>query len=312
MLSHSGYEQDKEIAARTRGVDVIVGGHSHTYLSSADPKASGPYPTFVNGVAIVQAYAYGKFLGRIDVTFDDEGRVVRASGEPLLMDAAVAEEAGVKARIAEAAVPLEEIRRQVVAESLAPIDGDRASCRARECEMGNLVADAMLARVRDQGIQIAIQNGGGLRASIDAGPVTMGEILTVLPFQNTLSTFQLTGAQVIEALENGVSQVEEGAGRFPQVAGLRFVWSPARPAGSRILSVEVLEDGAFVPIDPQKVYGVVSNNFMRAGGDGYKVFTRAMNAYDFGPGLEEVVAGYLAAQQGGYRPYLDGRIRQEG
>jgi 5'-nucleotidase / UDP-sugar diphosphatase len=94
--------------------------------------------------------------------------------------------------------------------------------------MGNLVADAMLDRVKDQGVTIAIQNGGGLRASIDAGEVTMGEVLTVLPFQNTLATFEATGQQIIDALENGVSQVADGAGRFPQVAGLKFTVEPAR------------------------------------------------------------------------------------
>ncbi|RMF35594.1 MAG: multifunctional 2',3'-cyclic-nucleotide 2'-phosphodiesterase/5'-nucleotidase/3'-nucleotidase [Alphaproteobacteria bacterium] len=307
VLSHSGYAVDQRIAAETTGVDIIVGGHSHTYLSNVSDRASGPYPTWVNGVAIVQAYAYGKFLGRLDVVFDDDGKLKSATGEPLIMDAAISEDAGVKARIAEAAKPLEEIRNHVVAQAAAPIDGEREHCRTRECEMGNLVADAMLARVKGQGIDVAIQNGGGLRASIDAGPVTMGEVLTVLPFQNTLSTFQLTGAQIVEALENGVSQVEEVAGRFPQVAGMKYVWDPKQPAGQRIVEVLVKGPDGFAPIDPDKLYGVVANNYMRAGGDGYKVFKQALKAYDYGPGLEEVVADYLAASNG-YTPYLDGRI----
>ena len=92
----------------------------------------------------------------------------------------------------------------------------------------------MLDRVKDQGVTIAIQNGGGLRASIDAGEVTMGDVLTVLPFQNTLSTFNLTGADVVAALENGLSQVEEGAGRFPQVAGLTYRLGPGGRAVRRV------------------------------------------------------------------------------
>jgi hypothetical protein len=95
------------------------------------------------------------------------------------------------ARVAELAAPIEELKVKVIGESADAIEGSREVCRAMECPMGNLVADAMLDRVKDQGIQIAIQNGGGLRASIDAGEVTMGEVLTVLPFQNTLATFQL-------------------------------------------------------------------------------------------------------------------------
>ena len=140
----------------------------------------------------------------------------------------------------------------------------------------------------------------------------MGEVLTVLPFQNTLATFQLKGRDVIAALENGVSQVEDGAGRFPQVAGLRFSWTRARPAGEgRIINAEVFQDGTWVPLDPEKTYGVVSNNYMRGGGDGYRVFADAgMNAYDYGPGLEEVVADYISDIQGGYAPFTDGRIRE--
>jgi len=174
--------------------------------------------------------------------------------------------------------------------------------------MGVLVSEAMLARTRDQGMQVAIQNGGGLRASIDAGPVTMGEVLTVLPFQNALATFTLTGAQIVAALENGVSDVEGGAGRFPQVAGMRFAWDPQAAAGARVLSVEIAGADGFQPLDPAARYGVVSNNFMRAGGDGYAVFASdGKDAYDFGPGLEDVLADYIAANSP-FTPMIDDRI----
>ena len=150
---------------------------------------------------------------------------------------------------------------------------------------------------------MAIQNGGGLRASIDAGEVTMGEVLTVLPFQNTLSTFHVTGATIVAALENGVSQVEEGAGRFPQVAGMTFTVDLTQEPGSRISDVMV--GGA--PVEMDKVYGAVSNNYVRNGGDGYKMFRDAENAYDFGPDLADVTAEYLA-EKAPYQPYSDGRI----
>lgn len=303
VLSHSGYRVDQAVAANTTGVDVIVGGHSNTYLSNASESAEGPYPTMVGSTAIVSAYAYGKFLGELNVTFDDEGTITEATGEPIIMDGTVSEDEATVARIAEAAMPLEEIRNKVVAETAMEIVGVREECRAMECAMGNLIADAMLARVKGQGIEIAIQNGGGIRASIDAGPVTMGEVLTVLPFQNTLSTFQVDGATIVAALENGVSQYEEGAGRFPQVAGISFVVDPAAEAGSRVSDVMV--GGG--PIDLAKVYGVVSNNYVRNGGDGYKMFQGAMHAYDFGPDLADVTAEFIAANAP-YMPYKDGRI----
>lgn len=308
VLSHSGYEVDKAVAAKTTGVDVIVGGHTNTYLSNLSDKAEGRYPTMVGSTAIVSAYAYGKFLGELNVVFDDEGVILSAFGEPLILDNEVAQDGETVDRIAELAIPLDEIRNKVVAQTTEAIDGDRANCRAMECQMGNLVADAMLDRVAGQGVTIAIQNGGGLRASIDAGEVTMGEVLTVLPFQNTLATMQLKGAGVVAALESGVSKMEEGAGRFPQVAGLKFTVDASKPANERISDVMVKNGDEWVPIDPEAVYGVVTNNFMRSGGDGYSVFSdEGMNAYDYGPGLEEVVADYMAAA-GDYVPYVDGRI----
>ncbi len=214
------------------------------------------------------------------------------------------------ARVKELAKPIEELRTKVIGKTEAPIDGSRESCRAKECEMGSLVADAMLDRVKGQGVTVAITNGGGLRASIDGGDVTMGEVITVLPFQNTLSTFQLKGADIRAALENGLSQVEEGGGRFPQVAGLRFSFDRSKPAGSRLVSVEVEDGGAFAALDPEKTYSLVSNNFMRGGGDGYAVFKdKGENAYDYGPGLETVLADYLAAHQP-FKPYTSGRITE--
>ena len=177
--------------------------------------------------------------------------------------------------------------------------------------MGNLVADAMLDRVKDQGAMIAIANSGGLRASIDAGDVTMGEVLTVLPFQNTLSTFEVSGQTVIDALENGVSDVENGAGRFPQVAGMKFTWDSSKaPGEGRITEVMVNDGGSFAPIDPAKTYLLVSNNYVRGGGDGYKMFRSASNVYDYGPDLADVTAEYMA-KSGAYTPYLDGRITKK-
>ena len=302
VLSHSGYAVDQEVAANTTGVDVIVGGHDNTLLGDMEG-AKGKYPTMVGDTAVVQAYAYGKYLGELNVTFDDDGKIIEASGQPLVMDGAVVEDEATVARIAELAVPLDAIRNEVVGETSEAIEGNRDVCRAMECSGGNLIADAMLARVADQGIQVAIANSGGIRASIDAGEVTKGEVLTVLPFQNTLSTFQVPGAVLLEALENGVSKVGEGDGRFPQVAGITFAVDPAAEPGSRVSDVMV--GGA--PLDPAATYGVVSNNFVRNGGDGYAMFRTAENAYDFGPDVADVVADYIA-ESGSYTPYTDGRI----
>lgn len=313
-LTHVGVREDIRLAGAVPGVDAIVGGHSHTLFSNSIEGASQPYPLEAPGpdggtVPIVQAGAYSKYLGHLVLTFDEEGNVTAAAGDTVLLDNTITPDEDILNRIKEMGAPIAELRARKVGEVAADVDGSRETCRAGECAMGNLVAEAILDRVKGQGVTIVIQNGGGLRASIAGGEVTMGDVLAVLPFQNTLSTFNISGAGIIKALENGVSQVEEGAGRFPQVAGLKYTWDPeAPPMQGRIREVLVREGEDWVPINLEKIYAVGTNNFMRSGGDGYAVMRdEGSNAYDFGPGLEEVLADYIAANPG-YEPFTDGRI----
>ncbi|MFN3825347.1 MAG: bifunctional metallophosphatase/5'-nucleotidase [Pseudorhodobacter sp.] len=311
-LTHVGYPKDLAIAAQVPGLDLVVGGHSHTYLSATDPKRHGPYPTWVDAeaggiVPVVQAYAYSKYVGHVELTFDDAGNLIHAQGDTILLDASVEQDPEIVARVAELAGPIEELKSRVVANTPINLDGSRETCRAVECALGNLIAEAMLDRVKGQGITLAFQNGGGIRASIESGDITMGAVLAVLPFQNTLSTFQVTGAQVVAALENGVSKVEEGAGRFAQVAGLKYSFDPAAEPGARVSDVMVQDGGQWVPIDPAATYGAVSNDYVRKGGDGFRIFVDAQNAYDYGPDLADVLAEYIAAN-GVDKAALDGRI----
>lgn len=314
LLSHIGYTEDMNVAASLPLVDVIVGGHSHTLLSNTAEGAAGPYPTMVTNpegveVPVVQANQYGKYLGDIAITWDDSGKVIKAEGEPFLIDASVKANEDFKGQLAELAGPIEETTGKVIGSTTEKLEGAREVCRVEECSMGNLLADAILDRVADQGVTIAFQNGGGIRASIDAGEITVGDVLTVLPFSNTLATVQISGADVIEALENGVSDIENGAGRFAQVAGLKYAYTLSKPAGSRISDVMVKGEGdTWEPIDEDKTYTIVTNNYVRGGGDGYETFASGENPYDFGPPLEQVVADYLAKKGGEYTPYTDGRI----
>ncbi len=318
-VSHGGFGKDREVAAQVTGLDVIVAGHTNTYLSNIDEDAEGPYPVVINApdgnsVLLVSDFTWGKYLGRLNVSFDGNGVVTNYSGEPILLDSSVAQDADIQARVEALAAPLNELKAKVVGSAAVDLDGERSNCRFGECTMGNLITDAMLWQTQSEGTQIAIENGGGIRASIEAGDVTVGDVLTVLPFGNLISTFELTGAEVVQALENGVSRAEnpenEGTGRFPQVAGLRYSWNPNQPVGSRIVSVEVLNaDGSYGPIDPNDTYKIASNDFMRNGGDGYEVFVDARNAYDFGAALDEAVQAYIAANSP-VSPQLEGRISQ--
>ena len=303
VLSHSGYEVDKRVAESTTGVDVIVGGHSNTLLGDFED-AAGPYPTVVGRRAHRAGLRLRQVSGRA-------ARHIRRRGggrrgvRPAAPDRRVRRGGRGRAR------PRPRAGRPARGDPGPRGGADGHADRGRprgmsvpECSMGSLIAEAMLERVAEQGIDVAIMNGGGIRASIDAGPITMGEVMTVLPFQNTLSTFEVTGATLLEALENGVSQVEEGAGRFPQVAGMSFAYDPSAEPGARVSDVMVGGE----PLDPEAIYGVVSNNYVRTGGDGYAMFEDAARAYDFGPDLADVTAEYIAARGAGFEPATDGRI----
>ena len=317
-LTHVGYEVDKQLASQIDGVDIIVGGHSHTCLGDVKHSA-GPYPTVVNSpsgqpVLIVQACSKLKYMGRLNVTFDANGVPVSWDGGLLkVKDENVPEDPEVAAEVAKRAEPIEKLKSQVIGETLVDLVGDRSVCRFAECNMGDLITDAILWKMQDQGIQIALQNGGGIRASIPKGPISMGQVMEVLPFGNTIATFKIKGSDLWTALENGVSRAEnpenEGTGRFLQVAGLRYTWTPNKPVGQRILKVEVRNaDGTYSPLDPNAVYSVAANDFMRRGGDDYKVLAeKAIDPYDYGPPLDEAVAEYIQAHSP-VAPKVEGRI----
>lgn len=313
-VTHTGINRDIEIAAAVSGIDAIVGGHSHTFMSASAADRDREYPVRVvnpdgHHVPVVQAYAFSKYIGHLVLEFDDLGILTNSYGDTILLDHTVVPDSSINSRLTELMLPVRELARQVVAHTTTGIDGQKKTCRVKECAMGNLVADAMLDSVRDQGYSIAIQNGGGLRASIDAGDITTGEILTVLPFQNTLATFRASGAILLEALEHGVSEVEESAGRFLQVAGLRFSWdSGGAPGKGRIREVFVNLEDNWQALDPDRFYGIVTNEFVRQGGDGYQMFATIENAYDYGQKLDEVVIDFLRRNTP-YSPYTDGRIQ---
>lgn len=318
-LTHIGYSEDKALAAQVDGVDVYVGGHSHTFLETGNDKAAGPYPTVVKTPSgapalVVQAGSYGTHLGMLDVTFDAAGIVTAWEGKPVALSNDVALDAAVADKVSQLNVPLAQLRRQPVGEAKVELVGTSDACRFGECNLGNLIADAMLWATRGQGTQIAIQNGGGIRSGIPVGQVTMGNVIEVLPFSNTIATFDVSGADLLASLESGVSRAHDkttsGTGRFPQVAGLRYAFDPAKPEGARIASAEIrAAGGAYRPVDPSATYKAVTNNFVRNGGDGYSLFAKARNAYDYGPNLETVLAEYIRTT-GPVAPAVEGRIRR--
>nr|WP_263324798.1 5'-nucleotidase C-terminal domain-containing protein [Neobacillus sp. Marseille-Q6967] len=307
-LSHLGYGPDQELAAAVDGIDVIVGGHTHTKLSEPVVVEKSE-PT-----VIVQANEYLKFLGVLDVTFDDNGVVTAYEGDLLDVNTYSADEAAL-AKVNEFKAPLEELKKKVVGSSSVVLDGERTNVRSKETNLGNLITDAMAQRANQMvpGTYIAMQNGGGIRASIDQGDVTLGEIHTVMPFANLLVTLDLTGAEILEALEHSVSKVETGAGQFMQVSGIQFKYDPAKPANERVWEVKVLTANGYETLDLTKTYSVATNAFVADGGDGYTVFKKAKDEGRIHELLivdYEILTDYITANSP-VAPVVEGRILAE-
>lgn len=310
LLTHIGIQEDLLLLPQLKNIDVVLGGHSHTLLSNIYNGASDRYPIVAddadgNSVYYAQTGSNNVYLGRMDVRFDADGVVSSASGDTILLSRYITPNAEVSALIETLSGPVNELRLEPInATTDVFLQGDRTVCRIEECNLGNVIADAM----RDStDVQIALMNGGGIRASIEPGDITLGEVLTVQPFGNLMATFEITGTDLRAALENSVGSIrlndagqierDGGAGRFLQVSGLRFTYDPTAESGSRVVSVEVeAADGTFEALDDAAIYSVVTNSFVRQGGDGYTMFAEnATNVYDFGSVDYEVTSAYLAA-----------------
>jgi 2',3'-cyclic-nucleotide 2'-phosphodiesterase (5'-nucleotidase family) len=212
---------------------------------------------------------------------------------------------GVDAIIGRYKVALEAEMLTEVGFSAVTLDTTSGVVRGMESTAGNLVADAL----RTWGeADFAIQNGGGIRGERIFGPGVLQkrDIAEMLPFTNYAVVLRVTGSDILDALENGVSRAEDGEGRFPQVAGLEFVWNPDIPAGARVR--EVMIGGA--ALDPDRSYTVATNDFMAGGGDGYSSFRDAevIVPAQAGPLLSTLVIEYIQ-ERGTVSPTLEGRIR---
>lgn len=290
-LSHLGYSEDIALAKAVPGIDVIVGGHSHTEV---------PTPVKEGKTIIVQAGEYAKFLGRLDITVKD-GDVVSYNGSLIPVANKVASDPTVADIIAKYNSELNTKLKAKAGSTAVNLDGERANVRTKETNLGNFVCDVLKANT---GADIALTNGGNIRASINAGDITVGDVYTVLPFDNIIMVLEVTGAQLKAALEQSVSKYPEQLGGFMQVSGLKFTFGPSRPAGERV--VEVLVNGK--PLDLAAKYSVATNDFIAAGGDGYTMFKDAKVLVNTGLMFRDIVVEYLQGLGQPISPEVEGRI----
>lgn len=294
-LTHIGYndnakvDNDLLLAKNVEGIDIIVGGHSHTKLDGPDIVNTNTIGEAKDATLIVQANEYGKFLGTLDVSFDKNGVVTEYDGQLIEIAKVTADEAGLK-MFEPYKKRVDEVSNQEIGIELeAPLENPRSneedlfSVRANETILGNLITDAMLIKSQkytDKEVVMALQNGGGIREAIPAGKVTVGQVITVLPNGNTLSLMDVTGAELKAAFELAVENAPKEKGGFLQVSGGRVTYDSSKPAGERIVSVELLnEDGTYTALEGGKTYTVATNAFTAIGGDGFTMFKAA---YDDG------------------------------
>jgi len=309
VLTHLGHDADRFLAAQVHGADAVIGGHSHTRVTD---------PPRIGNTLVLQAWEHGKALGVLDLTLEN-GRVTASSARLIDVKPDGPPAKGpVVALIDRYSHQVDKALNVVVGRSRVSLNG--AEVRVRETNFGNFVADVVR---RTAGAEVALINGGSIRRSIRKGPIRLKDLYSALPFNNYVVAFRLRGDRLRAALEHGVAGVELGAGAFPQISGMTMTYDPSAPPGRRIKTISV-GGRALVP---DKEYTVATNDFIAAGGDGYKVFGEVISAYDLvdpsavgqpgaklvyndaGHWLRDIVADRIRVQ-GEIRPVVENRIGQ--
>ena len=269
VVTHIGYDEDQKMVTQLRDVDLVVGGHSHSPLGTPElpgwRKADGPFPTLVKdlkGVAvpIVQAYEWGKVVGRITLEFDDKGKVKRIKeATPIVIDDSIPEDKRIKALVQAFEKPILALQNAPVGETKTALE---RGGEGGDSPMSDLMADAMQAKTAPLGSVAAFVNAGGVRSGLEAGPITYGQALSVMPFNNTLTVLDLTGEELKAALLQGV---KSGGGLLTPSAGTSYA----------VKGDEVEAIVAGQPVDPAKIYRVTFLTFTSNGGDSHFVLRDA-------------------------------------
>lgn len=258
VLSHLGYKIDLSIAHKIPNIDVIIGGHSHTKLDKY---------VKVGKTIIVQAGEHGLFLGVLDLTLQN-GKIINASNKLVeIIPAKMKPQPKVAHIIDNYAKEVKATLNKVIGESKANYDGENV--RIKETDLGHIIAEIIRERAR---ADISILNGGSIRAGLKRGKITVKDIYEILPFNNYVLAFKLTGKEIKASLEEGLSGLDLRKGGFPQVSGMTFTFSSKMPAGHRVINISVNDK----PIEMKKEYVVATNDFLASGGDGYTVFEKAI------------------------------------
>lgn len=273
LLSHGGLDGDLVIAQEVPGIDVIVGGHSHTAVTR---------PLRVNDTVIVQAGSYGAWLGVLELEVDVTTRKILTYTRenelrPVLDRPGDTVDEKAMAIVGRFNEQIKTVFARVVGETTVDLKRNPRE----ESNVGNLIADAMREA---SGADLALQNGGGIRTDIPRGQITLEQLHTLLPFDNLLVVMDLTGEQVRGILEQNAASPHQ----LLQISGLSVHFDFRRPPGSQVIKVMVGQG----PLVPGKIYRVATNDFLAAGGDAITLLKEGRNVV-YGDSLRDVVIAYL-------------------
>ncbi|GAO16629.1 uncharacterized protein UV8b_00811 [Ustilaginoidea virens] len=301
-LTHLGYEVDQKLAQETEGLSLIIGGHSHSLLGDMD-KAEGKYPTIVKDksgheVFVVTAYRWGEYIGSIELTFDEDGKALSYHGAPIHMDNSTALEPELQKNITAWRGPFEKYAAEVIGVSQNVLD--QTACQKGDCLLGQVIADAMLEYRQNQTSSgndakpdFALINAGGVRATIDKGNITRGQVLTSFPFGNAITQLKYSGSDLRKTLEGCVSHInqfshKETSSWFQVSRNVVVEYNPARDAGSRLVNVTV----AGKALDDRADYNVVTVDFLAGGGDNLLKPSKDFVALE---SLDQVLVSYVSS-----------------
>ena len=299
LVTHQDTEEDLRLLEQASGVDVIIGGHTEGFdglyaTGLHEPVSSHKFP----GRIFVKTHRQGRFLGRLDLTTEFRS-LSHARAENIPVTQSIPVHAPVESIVESYRQRFSQEASQVVGHAQVRLNGERPAVRTQETNLGNLLADLLRDKLQTD---VALINGGQIRGSLDAGPVTLGEVLSILPFDSSLVTLQLPGQVLLQVLEHGVSQWPNHSGRFLQVSGLRVRYDMAQLVGQRVR--EVLIDGK--PLQPETVYSVATDVFVADGGDGFVIIGQAQTRVDHQTPLRDVFL--RALERAPLQADLDGRI----
>jgi len=275
-LTHLGVYEDKKLAEACPKISVIVGGHSHTAIFE---------PMKVNKTIISQAGAYARYVGKLDLDVVD-GKITNYKGELIELTSAIKEDQEIAAIIAEYKAQLDVSLSKVIGKTEVFLEGTRRSVRSgRETNLGRLIAYEMAVNSRSD---VAILNGGAIRASIKQGDITLNDVYTVLPFPDAVVKMNLSGEDIIAVLQRG-AELEPGSGGKLQTFGLTY-----RIEGGKV-KIDGIRGQLF---DPGKNYSVATNDFLAAGGDGYLVFKeKGKDLYNSGPVISDLLINFVSEKK---------------